>query len=216
MSKWTGKCDFADHCEMFSTPHEIVMKANIYMGNAKVKIIEPRDLIPYYTNLVSMMSSSSEHQEIHLSLNSYIDDEEAGRLSWRVYHVIKAARSCKKSKKEFNLDAIKEHISFDNQTDVWLEIIEIIKKEPDLVKMHLSSDYRKALRELELNIVPNYFSTIHLAEMNRQRVEFLKYTKENGFNDFNEDNEGEFHPLLWRMSWKVKQFEQMKNKYKEA
>lgn len=214
MSKWTGKCDFADHCEMINNPQKIIENANVYMGNAKLAIKEPRDLIPYYTNIIGMMSSSNGHQEIHLALNSFIDDEEADMLSWRIYHAIKAARKCKKSKIDFTIDSLKEQLAFDAQIDAWLMTIDIIKDEPDLIKIHLPTEYRKALRVIERDIVPHYFFDVHLDGANRKREEFVKYAAENGYKTF-ENQEGEYHPLIWHMCWSIQQYKDMKNKYKE-
>ena len=73
MSKWTGKSDFCDWCEMHNNPQEIVEKASVYYGDAKVAINSPHDLIPYYTHLTAMIASDQNgKQNIHLSMSNSV------------------------------------------------------------------------------------------------------------------------------------------------
>ena len=110
MSRFTGKSDFCDTCTMHYEPKEIVERANIFMGNAKVHIQQERDLIPYYTNLISMMYSTKTdnglEMSISLSEDSFIDSEERSRLSWRVANIISIARKCKRNKVPFTFEQV--------------------------------------------------------------------------------------------------------------
>ena len=108
ISKWTGKCDFADDCEMIRTPEEIVERSDIYLGDAKVEIKTPKDLIPYYTHIVaSACYNKDEGNTINLSKESFIDSEEKDFMAWRIMDAIKLARKAKKEKKSFDLNYLK-------------------------------------------------------------------------------------------------------------
>ena len=73
---FTGKSDFFDWCNMLHNPEEIISKADVFLGNAQVKLNTPEDLIPYYTNLVASAGCSKDHQNINLSTESFLDSEE--------------------------------------------------------------------------------------------------------------------------------------------
>ena len=44
---FTGKSDFFDWCNMLHNPEEIISKADVFLGNAQVKLNTLEDLIPY-------------------------------------------------------------------------------------------------------------------------------------------------------------------------
>lgn len=217
MSKFTGKCDFYDWCFMISKPEEVLKKAKIYYGDAIVFIKSEKDLFPYATHLIASMASSEEGQSIHLSRNSFIDDEERSSLSWRVRDCILLARKAKKEKVEFNIDYVMNKVTdFAPDRNVYLQIVNILNKNPDVVKFHFLKDDREMFRFLEDVIIPWYFSSVHLPMYNRERKEFVKYAKEHyNFATFGLDNQtleeqkkGEYHPVIWSMCWKIKEFEE--------
>lgn len=81
MSKWCGKCDFRDflfihfdddfNCFMKKTGGIIHQRQN---GEIKdIIITQPADLIPYYSHLISIMTSNSEKTSIYLTTESYLD-----------------------------------------------------------------------------------------------------------------------------------------------
>lgn len=221
MSRWTGKCDFADHCEMIDNPKEVVEKATVYYGDARVDIKSEKDLFPYYTHLIASMASSKESQTIHLSRHSFIDDEEASSISWRIRDCIQLARKAKKEKVEFTWDYVKDKLNdFRSETIPYKQIVEILNSNPDIIKFHLPKDWRAANYFLEDVIVPWYFSSVHLAMYNREREEFVEEAKRRGFatytrkgNNFKK-NDGEYHPIIWKMCNSIAEYYESLEKYK--
>ena len=113
MSRWTGKFDFYDDCEMIHTSDEMVECSDVYLGDAKVEIKSKNDLIPYYTHTIaSACYSKSEGNTIHLSRESFIDSEEKDFLVWRIMDAIRIARKARKEKKHFNLDYLRSENYF--------------------------------------------------------------------------------------------------------
>ena len=220
MSRFTGKSDFCDTCTMHYEPKEIVEHADIFMGNAKVHIQQERDLIPYYTNLISMMSSSNtddgRKMSIHLAQESFIDSEERSRLSWRVANIISIARKCKRNKVPFTFEQVQKEVDFSDNVvcgepiSLWKSLFDVVEQNPDIVKIHLPSDYRKKLITIERDIIPNYFSSVHLDLSNRQRKEFVKFCAENGFRTLETD--GEYHPLVMSQCMKILEFQEQGEK----
>lgn len=239
MSKWTGKSDFADWCEMHNTPSEVVEKANVYLGPAKVEIKDEKDLIPYYTNLTAMIAVNHElkkSQSIHLSKDSFIDEEEREFLSWRVEECIKLARKAKKEKVAFTYEWAKPELdkmtvglrtfclSSDNIA-AFKQIINRINEDPEIIKYHLPKEPCKKNLVLEKWILPEYFYDVHLARFNAMRERFLEFCKENGFAVYFSDSEitsiagkadeeeVRYSPLLWKMCRDVAVFKDMQEKY---
>lgn len=66
MSRFSDKCDFADTCLMHYTPDKIAC-AKISIDGIPLKVTSPRDLIPYYGNLIASMSAS-DNGDISINL----------------------------------------------------------------------------------------------------------------------------------------------------
>ena len=223
MSKWTGKSDFYDWCEMHYSPEEIVKIADICMGNARVRIENTKDLIPYYTNLIASAGCSKDSQRVRLSEESYIDDEEKTHISIMVYDAIKLARKAKKEKKTFNLKYCETQKKFwPSETDVWWKIIEIINGNSNIIKIHLPHDFREVHTFIHNYVIPTYFSNVHDAMHTREREEFIKFCSENGYMAFSWNfksgevgfqNQGIHHPLIWNMCWKITEYHKMKKEF---
>ena len=224
MSRFTGKCDFFDDCEMIRTPEEIVERSDIYLGDAKVEIKTPKDLIPYYTHIVaSACYNKDEGNTINLSKESFIDSEEKELLVWRIMDAIKFARKAKKEKKPFDLNYFKaeRNDKFDTTPDfLWKKIISIVNGQPEIIKMHISKDYCVASRYITDWVIPNYFYDVHDPNHNRSREEFVKYCEEEGFSvikdrgDYLERTEGIYHPVITRMCMKIEEYCRMERTYK--
>lgn len=224
ISRFTGKCDFFDDCEMIRTPEEIVGRSDIYLGDAKVEIKTPKDLIPYYTHIVSSACYTQDNgNSIHLSKESFIDSEEKEFLVWRIMDAIKFARKAKKEKKPFDLNYFKaeRNDKFDTTPDfLWKKIISIVNGQPEIIKMHISKDYCVASRYITDWVIPNYFYDVHDPNHNRSREEFVKYCEEEGFSvikdrgDYRERTEGIYHPIITRMCMKIEEYYRMERTYK--
>ena len=215
MSRWTGKCDFCDNCEMIHNPQEFVEKSKIYLGDARVMIKEEKDLIPYYTHLVASACYNKESDNtIHLSRNSFIDSEEREHIAWRVRDVIGVFRKAKKEKVDVTLDYMKKQKFWWNDSDViiWKALIDKIKNNMDLIKVHLPKDYRECNYFISEWLIPNYFYGIHDSMHNRFREEFVKFAHENGYSTF-EDDKGIYHPIIWKMCYSIEEYKKMNEKY---
>lgn len=213
ISKWTGKCDFADDCEMIHNPQEIIEKSKIYLGDARVMIKGEKDLIPYYTHLVASASYNKEKGNIiNLSRDSFINSEEREFLSWKIRNVITTFRKAKKEKVEVTLDYLKAQKYYCHGEDIiYLAIIDKMKNNMDLIKVHLPKDYRECSYFISEWLIPNYFYDIHDSMHNRYREEFLKFAHENGYRNFDED--GIYHPIIWKMCIYIDEYHKMKEKY---
>lgn len=227
MSRHTGKCDFEDWCEMHNSPSEIVEKATIYLGDAKVDIKNEKDLIPYYTHLIaSMCCIKDEGQTINLSSHSFIDGEEEEFMTWRIRDVIAAARKAKKEKKPFTFEYFKNWKYYDpfgsTPQFVWEELIKIVNDNPDIIKMHLPSDYRDCEYFMHRWVIPEYFYKVHDPMHTRYREEFIKFAKENGYSVLEprdkgmqnaERTEGIAHPVITHMCLAVIDFYEMQHRF---
>lgn len=209
---------------MIHTLDEIVERSDIYLGDAKVEIKTSKDLIPYYTHIVSSASyNKDEGNTINLSKESFIDTEEKDFMVWRIMDAIKLARKAKKEKKPFDLNYLKSERNdkFDTTPDfLWNKIISIINGQPDLIKEHISKDYTVASRYIINWIIPNYFYDVHDPSHNRMREDFVRYCEENGFSVIKnvggriQPINGEYHPVITRMCMKIEEYYRMERTYK--
>ena len=214
ISKWTGKCDFCDDCEMIHNPQEFVEKSEIYLGDARVMIKEEKDLIPYYTHLVASACYNKENGNIiRLSRDSFINSEEREFLSWKIRDIISMFRKAKKEKIEVTLDYVKSQKYYwgNGEDFIWSALIDKIKNNMDLIKVHLPKDYRECSYFISEWLIPNYFYDIHDSMHNRYREEFIKFAHENGYRNFDED--GIYHPIIWKMCADINEYHEMKEKY---
>ena len=92
-----------------------------------------------------------------------------------------------------------------------MAIIDKIKNNIDLIKVHLPKDYRECNYFISEWLIPNYFNDIHDSMHNRYREEFIKFAHENGYRNFDED--GIYHPIIWKMCAYIDEYYKMKEKY---
>lgn len=199
---------------MIHNPQEFVEKSKIYLGDARVMIKEEKDLIPYYTHLISSACYNKESgNTIHLSRNSFIDSEEREFLSWKIRDIISMFRKAKKEKIEVTLDYVKSQKYYwgNGEDFIWSALIDKIKNNMDLIKVHLPKDYRECSYFISEWLIPNYFYDIHDSMHNRYREEFIKFAHENGYRNFDED--GIYHPIIWKMCADINEYYEMKEKY---
>lgn len=200
---------------MIHNPQEFVEKSEIYLGDARVMIKEEKDLIPYYTHLVASACYTKENgNTIHLSRDSFINSEEREFLSWKIRDIISMFRKAKKEKIEVTLDYAKsQKYYWGNGEDlVWSALIDKIKNNMDLIKVHLPKDYRECSYFISEWLIPNYFYDIHDSTHNLYREEFIKFAHENGYSTF-EDNKGIYHPIIWKMCRSIEEYKKMNEKY---
>lgn len=200
---------------MIHNPQEFVEKSEIYLGDARVMIKEEKDLIPYYTHLVASACYTKENgNTIHLSRDSFINSEEREFLSWKIRDIISMFRKAKKEKIEVTLDYVKSQKYYwgNGEDFVWSALIDKIKNNMDLIKVHLPKGYRECSYFISEWLIPNYFYDIHDSMHNRYREEFIKFAHENGYSTF-EDNKGIYHPIIWKMCRSIEEYKKMNEKY---
>ena len=88
MSKFSGKCDFFDHIEIFGLDN--VLKSNIYVGLDEEPLIlkSMKDCIPYYPYVIGASFTTNGIGTIRLSSKSWVDIEEEryGHMSIHDYY----------------------------------------------------------------------------------------------------------------------------------
>ena len=184
------------------------------MGDARVMINEEKDLIPYYTHLVASACYNKESgNTIHLSRDSFINSEEREFLSWKIRDIISMFRKAKKEKIEVTLNYVKSQKYYwgNGEDFIWSALIDKIKNNMDLIKVHLPKDYRECSYFISEWLIPNYFYDIHDSMHNRYREEFIKFAHKNGYRNFDED--GIYHPIIWKMCADINEYYKMKEKY---
>lgn len=218
MSRYTSKSDFGDWCEMHNNPSQIVELANVYMGDAKVEIKNEKDLIPYYTHLIASMACSPESQNIHLSRESFIDIDEKEFMAWKIITAIKVARKAKKERKPFTYEYLKEskELRYDTTDQlIWKKLVSIVNGYPNILKEHISKDFRESLDYVSNWLYPKYFFDVHDIMHNRMRESFVEFAKENGFSVIKknatsfERTEGIYHPVINKMCLSIMDFHKM-------
>lgn len=130
MSKYCGKCDFADwvcdesdeeisrHSFFITTPDDRAHKLDIH---------NQRDAARYYPYIISMAASSKDNGGVvYLSSSSYIDQREKEHQGWYIRDVMKYWNKCKRDKIKFDKKVAYEKSGFSSTNEV--EIKEIINR----------------------------------------------------------------------------------------
>lgn len=98
MSKFSDKSDFADTCLMHYTPDKIAC-AKISVDGIPLKVTSPRDLIPYYGNLIASMSASDNGDiSINLIKTSQPRLREIDTISFFISDYVSRWRKAKRNK----------------------------------------------------------------------------------------------------------------------
>ena len=218
MSKFTGKSDFYDWCEMHNEPSKIIKIAKVYLGDAKVDTTSEKELIPYYTHLIASMACTPDMQSINLSKESFIDSEEKDFLSWKIELAIKSVRKAKKEKTAFNYDFLmkqKEMTYETGETFLWRKIIDVINKYPDVIKEHIPASSYEARNYISNWLIPKYFNDVHDSMHNRMREDFVAFAAEHGYSTIKiingkpERTEGVYHPVINEMGFHIWEYHLM-------
>ena len=112
MSRYSGKCDWADSLEIHNyTLEELQNNVKIYVGNntEPLHIEKMSDMIPYYPYIVGCAFYNNRTATVHLSSQSYVDIRERESLEFTLEWLLKIYNRCKRKKVEFHVeDAVKE------------------------------------------------------------------------------------------------------------
>ena len=114
ISKYSGKCDFCDHCEIYGID-KILNNAVIYLYNCPIVPLETKtlhDIIPFYPYLISYATGIDGKHVIHLANESFVTTEEREILTGSLDRAIRYWRRCKRKKAAFNIDDCVKEISF--------------------------------------------------------------------------------------------------------
>lgn len=153
ISEYSGKADLFDH--FGDATDEELQHANIYIGDniVPLRINNQHDLAPYYPYIISMGGWSKGYAEIHLSSESFIDEEEREHLTWKLEDVKRYWRSCKRKKIPYDIEKATQLISFfGTPNGVEQEIAERVAKSGDKATIdglhdYMHEYYRKKLLE---------------------------------------------------------------------
>lgn len=159
MSKFSGKCDFADSLEINKyTLEELQNNVLIYIGNnpEPLHIEKMSDLIPYYPYLIGMAYHDNKERKaiINLSSESWVDREERYRLETYLKYILRIYNRCKRKKIEMSIDDVVEEICWNdwNKEQV-TELANRVKKcgkkaTIDGIHLKMHEHYRQELVDL--------------------------------------------------------------------
>ena len=150
MSRWSGKCDVADHFWMRAETDEDVQKeidkTNFYMWindrRVKLDIHTVKDLVPYYPFLISMSVWDGEHGTVVLSKESFVDREEREFMEWNLRDAIKEYKKCKRKKIPFDPKAYLEKHTWWTRHNYTEEIVNRVAR--DGLKANLDGLYSES------------------------------------------------------------------------
>lgn len=132
MSKYSGKCDCYDW--FYDKPDEYIANCRFYLNvnnrYHKLDIKSRKDLMPYYPYLIAAGYHDKDASVVHLSIQSYVDEEEAEHLGWYLRDAISEWKRCKRKKIEFNIDDVYEKLNcFHFKNDALKEIVTRVAKD---------------------------------------------------------------------------------------
>lgn len=186
MSKFSGKCDFADHIEIFGV--ESILNSKVYVnGIGPLKFESEKDMIPYYPYIIWTSYISKEDGVIHLSRKSFIDSEDEEHVSWYLNDVLRVYKKCKRKKIDFTIDEIHKMIgdwSFTNWKNYYIEIYDRVCKNGIKADVH----------------------DLHSPMSNIYRTSLIEVAEQFGCEN---------HPLLLEVKDKIKEFNVFIEKYKK-
>ena len=101
MSKFSGKCDFADHVSMVGV--EKTLRSTIYVGDniVPLKFESEKDLIPYYPYIIGSAGYENGVGTIHLTDESFVDTQEREFLESEFSYAKREYLRCKRKKIPF-------------------------------------------------------------------------------------------------------------------
>ena len=167
MSKFSGKCDFADSISIWtkeddSKIDEFLAKSRIYIGfganQKKLDLHCYKDAIPYLPYIVAMSSCDKNDAYINLSDRSFVDQENDelmdGAVKWYKRKRDSSKRKCKKLNMEFDVKSFtEEYIKNDSmiaQDEAFVSVINAIASGKKIEKYpyrRMALFYREELRK---------------------------------------------------------------------
>ncbi len=154
MSKYSGKCDFADHVEVFGLEN-VLNNSDIYLGwnIIPLKMTCEKDLVPYYPYLVIMSTYGGGRRIVRLSSISFVDEEEKEVLDWRLNSLLRYYNRCKRNHVPYVVEEALQSVWGDwykpEYAEELAERVRACGKKADTDGLHIPSHqyYRKQLYE---------------------------------------------------------------------
>lgn len=177
MSSFSDKSDFGDTCLMHYSPDR-VSYANITIGDVPLKVNSPRDLIPYYGNIVASMScNGDDHMYINIAKISQPRHREIDTISIFIDDYVQRWRRAKRKKTQVSF---KDFEYPDLITDRYIIWKRCEQHKDFLLKVFTPFAYRKDWKFNHINteIIETFFSDIHTSIGNFYRRNLLAYATE--------------------------------------
>lgn len=176
MSRFSDKSDFADTCLMHYTPDKIAC-AKISVDGIPLKVNSPRDLIPYYGNLISSMSSSSDNISINLIKTSQPRLREIDTINIFVSEYVSKCRKAKRNKTTLTFEDFKV---LSRENAMYFTIYKRCEEHKDLLlKVYtpyaLYSNKKTYYEIINREIIETLFSDIHTSTGTFYRKNLLEH-----------------------------------------
>lgn len=223
MSKFSDKSDFGDTCLMHYTPDRIAF-STILIDDVPLKVNSPRDLIPYYGNIITSMSRSEDSMCINVSKTSQPRHREIDTIGIFIDEYVKKWRKAKRKKEQVCFNDFEYPTLITDRYIIWKRC----EQHKDfLLKVFTPYAYNKEwmFNHINTEIIETLFSDIHTSTGNYYRKNLLVYAAEYWGEQYTFDKEhwtewassydrSENHnAALFRIQWATWDYEKM---YKES
>lgn len=196
MSQFSDKSDFGDTCLMHYTPDRIAF-ATILIDDVPLRVNSPRDLIPYYGNIIVSMSSSEDNMCISISKTSQPRHREIDTISLFIDEYVKKWRRAKRKKEQVCFNDFEYPTLVTDRYIIWKRC----EQHKDfLLKVFTPYAYNKGwmFNHINTEIIETLFSDIHTSTGNFYRKNLLAYAAEYWGEQYTLDKE---HWTEWASSY---------------
>ena len=196
MSQFSDKSDFGDTCLMHYTPDRIAF-ATILIDDVPLKVNSPRDLIPYYGNIVTSMSSSEDKMCINVSKTSQPRHREIDTIGLFIDEYLKKWRRAKRKKEQVCFNDFEYPTLVTDRYIIWKRCEQY---KDFLLKVFTPYAYNKVwmFNHINTEIIETLFSDIHTSTGNYYRRNLLAYAAEYWGEQYTLDKE---HWVEWASSY---------------
>lgn len=177
MSQFSDKSDFGDTCLMHYTPDRIAF-ATILIDDVQLKVNSPRDLIPYYGNIVTSMScNGDDRMYINLAKTSQPRHREIDTICLFIDEYVQKWRRAKRKKEQVYF---KDFEYPDLVTDRYIIWKRCEQHKDFLLKVFTPYAYNKEwiFNHINTEIIETLFNNIHTSTGNYYRRNLLAYAAE--------------------------------------
>ena len=196
MSQFSDKSDFGDTCLMHYTPDRIAF-ATILIDDVPLKVNSPRDLIPYYGNIIVSMSSSEDNMRINISKTSQPRNREIDTIGLFIDEYVQKWRRAKRKKEQVYFKDFEYPTPVTDRYIIWKRCEQC---KDFLLKAFTPYAYNKywAFNHINTEIIETFFNDIHTITGNYYRRNLLNYAAEYWGEQYTLDKE---HWTEWASSY---------------